>query len=97
MTAEKWWYEVILKTFQNTENLNQIEPDELIQLMSTVFKMLYHDVFSTKAGWIIKEDVEYTLNKLVEWRDQGSGPKLGIISNTDDRLSAVLSGTAIGL
>jgi FMN phosphatase YigB (HAD superfamily) len=66
--------------------LNQIEPEELEQLLPEVFNLLYDDVFGTKEGWIVKENVIYVLSKLKEWRDQGSGPKLGIISNFDERL-----------
>ena len=32
----------------------------------------------------------YTLKKLTGWRDLGGGPKLGIISNFDDRLHGIL-------
>lgn len=92
MTAESWWLAVVKQTYQTTENLNQIEPDELEMLMPSIFHMLYHDIFSTKTGWVVKEDVEYTLSKMKAWRDQGSGPRLGVISNFDNRLSNILVG-----
>ena len=38
----------------------------------------------------MKSDAVYTLKKLTEWRDMGGGPKLGIISNFDDRLHSIL-------
>ena len=39
----------------------------------------------------MKADAFYTLRKLTEWRDIGNGPKLGIISNFDDRLHSILN------
>jgi HAD superfamily hydrolase (TIGR01549 family) len=59
--------------------------------MPEIFEMLYTTVFSTKEGWTVKEDVLYTLQKLVEWRDQGSGPRIGVVSNMDDRLALILA------
>lgn len=34
--------------------------------------------------------MEYTLSKLRDWRDQGGGPKIGIVDNFDDRLDTIL-------
>ena len=90
MTSEAWWFEVIKKTYAGTQHLSAIDEDELDQLMPALFDMLYNDVFSTNKGWEIKEDVEYTLDKLKEWRDMGSGPKIGVISNFDERLPRIL-------
>lgn len=95
MTASAWWLEVVRRTYSTTEGLNQIEPDELEELLPVVFQMLYTEVFSTKAGWILKEDVEYTLRKLKEWRDQGGGPKIAVVSNFDDRLPTILADLGI--
>ena len=36
--------------------------------------------------------MEYTLKKLTDWRDQGGGPKIGIIDNFDERLENILTG-----
>jgi REG-2-like HAD superfamily hydrolase len=92
MKAEEWWLAVVTRTYKETELLDMcIMPDEMEQLMPEVFEMLYREVFSTVEGWDVKEDAVYTLTKLSEWRDQGSGPKLGVLSNTDDRLSTILS------
>jgi hypothetical protein len=73
--------------------LNQIEHAELMALLPKISTILYSDVFSTKEGWILKENTLYTLQKLQEWRDLGSGPKLGIVSNFDNRLQLILEGT----
>jgi hypothetical protein len=95
MTSEKWWQEVVLNTYLYTEGLNQLDEGEIRGLMPTVFPLLYKEVFGTKTGWTVKEDVIYTLNKLIAWCDQGSGPKLAVISNFDDRLSNILAGTNV--
>lgn len=90
MTTREWWYQVVHNTYKGTENLNQISDSEMETLLPKVFEMLYKDVFSTKAGWLVKEDAIYTLNKLKDWRDIGAGPKIGVISNFDERLEIIL-------
>ena len=80
------------QTYETTSDLNQLDKNELESLLPTVFNMLYDDIFSTKEGWILKENTQYTLKKLIEWRDQGAGPKIGIISNSDERLHLILKG-----
>ena len=93
MSSKEWWYKVIENTYLTTRDLTELEPDEIKSLMPKLFEMLYTNVFGTKEGWIVKEDVEYTLTKLKEWRDLGSGPKIGVISNFDDRLHKIMSGS----
>eukprot|EP01038_Epipyxis_sp_PR26KG_P004677 gene4677-6571_t len=95
MSSREWWYAVVEKTYKTTENLNQIDHSEIDELLPELFERLYDDVFGTREGWILKENVEYTLNKLTEWRDQGSGPKLGVLSNFDDRLPNILADLGI--
>ena len=90
MTAEAWWFEVIKKTYAGTQYLSVIDEEELDQLMPALFDLLYQDVFSTNKGWEVKEDVIYTLDKLKEWREIGNGPKIGVVSNFDERLPMIL-------
>ena len=92
MTSRQWWYEVVKRTYLTTQDLNQIDPEEMEKLLPAVFEMLYTEIFGTKEGWVLKEDVVYLLQKLQQWRDQGAGPKLGIVSNSDDRLLCILRG-----
>ena len=47
LTPEEWWYDVVLQTYLTTENLKQINPDEMRSLMPAVFQMLFYEVFST--------------------------------------------------
>lgn len=96
MTAKQWWFETVKKTYQGTEALNQIEPQELEVLLPGIFDVLYNDIFGSKRGWVLKEDVVYTLTKLRDWRDQGAGPKFGVVSNFDDRLPRILAGVYRG-
>lgn len=92
MTSEEWWAQTIERTYRGTENLNQIEPNEFPEVLPQATELLYRDIFGTKEGWVVKENVEYTLRKLAEWRDQGAGPKLAVVSNSDERLRNVLDG-----
>jgi REG-2-like HAD superfamily hydrolase len=89
MTCSDWWFKVVEQTYSTTE-LMTLGPSELQSAMTQASNLLYHDIFSTLQGWTVKEDVHYTLSKLREWRDQGSGPRIGVISNFDDRLVAIL-------
>jgi REG-2-like HAD superfamily hydrolase len=90
MTSEDWWYDVIKNTYLKTPHMTQVAPEELDRLMPEIFDLLYNEVFGTQEGWIVKEDVHHTLKKLREWRDLGNGPKIGVISNFDDRLPQIL-------
>jgi len=92
LSARDWWFEVVKRTYKTTQDLNQIEPEEMDMLLPKVFDVLYDNVFGSKDGWVLKEDTTYTLEKLRDWRDIGAGPKLGVISNFDDRLHNILSG-----
>jgi hypothetical protein len=92
MTAKDWWFQVVTATYKNTENLDQISVEELDAALPDIFEKLYADIFSSSDGWLLKENAEYTLQKLAEWRDLGGGPKIGIISNFDDRLHLILNG-----
>jgi hypothetical protein len=93
MSSKSWWFEVVRSTYLSTQDLSTIEPQEIEGLLPAVFEILYENVFSSKEGWLLKEDAEYTLRKLREWRDQGAGPKIGIISNFDARLPNILRGS----
>jgi hypothetical protein len=77
MTSEAWWFEVIKKTYAETQYLSAIDGEELDQLMPALFDLLYNDVFSTKKGWDIKEDVEYTV------RDPAACYHIGDREDTD--------------
>jgi len=90
LTSEEWWYRVIEQTYLTTRDIGEVEAEEVRRLMPELFEILYSNVFNSKEGWILKEDVEYTLIKLAEWRDMGAGPKVGVLSNFDDRLHKIL-------
>lgn len=90
MTTEAWWFEVISQTYKCTKDLTDILPEEMDQLLPALSRRLYRDIFGSSEGWQLKEDTEYTLGKLKEWRDFGAGPRIGVVSNFDDRLVDIL-------
>lgn len=93
MTSEQWWMEVVRRTYRGTETLNNcLDEKEIEKVLPVAFNTLYNKVFNTKEGWVLKEDALYTVVKLREWRDQGAGPKIGIISNYDVRMKNILEG-----
>ena len=82
---------MVSQTYKTTKLVsNIIDNEEMDILLPGVFEMLYEEVFNTAEGWVVKEDVMYTLEKLVAWRDQGSGPKIGVLANSDERLKDLL-------
>lgn len=92
LTSEQWWAQLIEKTYRNTEFLDAVQEDEWPVILPKAFEILYKDIFSTSEGWTRDEDIVYTLQRLVAWRDQGGGPRLGVISNFDSRLPTILKG-----
>jgi hypothetical protein len=92
MSGKDWWAQTIEITYRTTKHLSQVEPEEFPLVLPAAVQYLYHDIFGTKKGWVLKENVVYTLQKLAEWRDQANGPKIGIVSNFDNRLPGLLAG-----
>ncbi|MGF1491609.1 MAG: HAD-IA family hydrolase, partial [Microcoleaceae cyanobacterium] len=73
-----WWHDVALKTFQTADVLDEFTD------FSEFFQELYTH-FATANPWFIYPDVRPTLD---QWR--GLGIQMGVISNFDSRLYAVL-------
>eukprot|EP01041_Mallomonas_annulata_P008090 gene8090-16601_t len=95
MTSKAWWFNVISQTYKTTKDLNLIKDHEFEAMLPDLVNTLYNNVFGTKEGWLLKEDTLYTLEKLRAWRDMGSGPKIGIVSNYDERLHYILEDLGI--
>jgi len=73
-----WWREVAMQTFQ------MIGVFEQFDRFDDFFELAFH-FFATAAAWEVYPD---TLPALQSWQDQGI--ELGMISNFDSRLYAVL-------
>jgi FMN phosphatase YigB (HAD superfamily) len=43
-----------------------------------------------QQAYELRSDVARTLDKLSEWREAGTGPLLGVVTNADERLPTVL-------
>lgn len=97
ISSEEWWYELFLATYRSTENLSQVKDDELLALMPDLMNILFREVFSSKVGWKVKEDAVYTLQKLKDWKDYGAGPRIGVVTNYDDRMNGILKGNLFPL
>lgn len=74
-----WWWAIAAQTFQQAGAYSQFKDFEAF------FAVLY-DHFTTAAPWFIYPDIAAALN---HWRSQNI--QLGIISNFDSRLHAVLA------
>ncbi|MBD2461292.1 HAD family hydrolase [Oscillatoria sp. FACHB-1407] len=78
-----WWWAIAAETFQEAGVLGQFSDFEVF------FTALYAH-FTTAEPWFVYPDTRHTL---IHWHDQGV--ELGIISNFDSRIHAVLD--ALGL
>ncbi len=70
------WWLAVVNETYSTTELITIEPHEMPLVVPETFDMLYAD----------------TLKKLVAWRDNNGGPKIGVLCNGDDRVHKVLKG-----
>eukprot|EP00622_Pseudochattonella_farcimen_P005290 FR740873.1.p1 GENE.FR740873.1~~FR740873.1.p1 ORF type:complete len:246 (+),score=24.96 FR740873.1:1-738(+) len=71
-------------------------PRDIIEpLFPLIFDELYHEVFGGTEGWSLNIDTLMVLDKLKEWQDTGDGPRLGVISNFDERLPKLLHALGI--
>jgi putative hydrolase of the HAD superfamily len=78
-----WWEAIAIQTFQQAGVFEQFSD------FPAFFAALYHH-FATAEPWLVYPDIRAALGK---WRSQGI--ELGILSNFDSRLHAVLP--ALGL
>jgi hypothetical protein len=63
MKSIDWWARVVEKTYLNTP-LITLSPEEIHSVLPQSTEILYKEVFGTKEGWTVKENVEFTLSKL---------------------------------
>ncbi len=81
----QWWRQIVIRTFAQVKGLDQQSFSDFEAFFREVF-----DLFATAQTWQIYDETFEVLQDL-----QGRGFQLGIISNFDSRLSAVLQ--ALGL
>lgn len=88
------------RTYKETPLNNALDDEELRELLPQLTTALYDDIFGTSEGWQVREDVVCTLERLRNWREERGGehgerPVLGVVSNWDERLPAVLKGLGL--
>eukprot|EP01039_Chlorochromonas_danica_P006240 gene6240-6881_t len=89
MKVEDWWKQVFERTYLETRDMT-LDPEEIAEVLPAAFELLYGKLFGSAEGFDVKENVVYTLSKLRDWRDQGAGPRLGVLSHWDSRLVDLL-------
>ena len=93
VSSRDWWAPVVRDTY-----LKVGVPGDIIDpVFPAVFNELYEDVFTGTKGWELARDAEYVLSSIKAWRGEnaGAGPKLGVISNFDERLPKLLEALGI--
>eukprot|EP00587_Corethron_hystrix_P003947 CAMPEP_0113311016 /NCGR_PEP_ID=MMETSP0010_2-20120614/8429_1 /TAXON_ID=216773 ORGANISM="Corethron hystrix, Strain 308" /NCGR_SAMPLE_ID=MMETSP0010_2 /ASSEMBLY_ACC=CAM_ASM_000155 /LENGTH=433 /DNA_ID=CAMNT_0000166585 /DNA_START=100 /DNA_END=1401 /DNA_ORIENTATION=+ /assembly_acc=CAM_ASM_000155 len=95
MTGEEWWRTVVRDTYRNMYDLfddadlvEELESEDG-EVFEAVFQQLYNEDFTGEEAWELLPDAYRTLRRLALWREQG-GPRIGIVSNSDARLSRIL-------
>lgn len=94
-TAEGWWRDVVADTYRSMYDI--FMDDDLVEELESedgevfelAFRKLYDEDFMGEEAWELCPDAYRVLRRLALWRSQG-GPKIGILSNYDDRLRTVL-------
>ena len=84
--SEEWWRPVVDETILTAAAQSFEESDLLEGLLPGIFDRLY-PTFATRDAWQLTPHALETLETLRGWAD---GPKLGVISNWDERLHTVL-------
>uniref|UniRef100_A0A023GH69 Rhythmically expressed gene 2 protein n=1 Tax=Amblyomma triste TaxID=251400 RepID=A0A023GH69_AMBTT len=79
MTSQQWWAELVSRTLSGSGAISE-------SLMTSISKHLYES-YRTPQCWAPNIGTVETLQQL-----KNSGRKLGVISNTDERLDSILTG-----
>eukprot|EP00620_Florenciella_sp_RCC1587_P020043 CAMPEP_0182579988 /NCGR_PEP_ID=MMETSP1324-20130603/45670_1 /TAXON_ID=236786 /ORGANISM="Florenciella sp., Strain RCC1587" /LENGTH=357 /DNA_ID=CAMNT_0024796155 /DNA_START=270 /DNA_END=1340 /DNA_ORIENTATION=- len=91
ISAQDWWASVVRDTYTKVG----VPSDIIDPLFPLLFDELYHEVFTGTDGWELNADTMMVLDKLKEWQETGDGPRLGVISNFDERLPKLLEALGI--
>jgi len=85
-----WWYNVIQLSLKKTLLNYGIPPEEVLEpIFEELFDEFYFETCTGLESWELRPDVLETLDRLADWRDE-TGANLGVISNSDERLSTIL-------
>lgn len=79
MTSQEWWSELVSRTLSGSGSISK-------PLMTSIASHLY-ELYRTPECWTANIGTIETLQGLKQ-----SGRKLGVISNTDERLDSILTG-----
>lgn len=79
MTSQQWWSELVSRTLSGSGSISE-------SLMTCIARHLYES-YRTPECWAPNAGTVETLQRLRQ-----SGRKLGVISNTDERLDSILTG-----
>ncbi|KAG5179523.1 HAD-like domain-containing protein [Tribonema minus] len=91
VTSHQWWYGVVYDALVETLEAHNIPPSEMVDpVMEELFDELFYETFTGPEAYELRPDAARTLEKLAEWREAGTGPLLGIVTNADERLPTVL-------
>jgi REG-2-like HAD superfamily hydrolase len=99
MTARTWWENVVRETYRAVPHIDY-EPGlrdwmENDGLFEVVFEDLYENVFTGAEAWQIKQDVPDFLGWVRRWKEIPNGPKIGVLTNFDNRVEIILDNLGI--
>lgn len=93
VSSADWWKEVVRNTYLEVG----VPADILVEYMEDVFPELYHEYFTGPGGWELTNDALYVLEEIGKWKTflGTAAPKVGVISNFDERLHVLLESLGI--
>lgn len=93
LSSKDWWRTVVRNTYAKVEEIDYEEGlrEELNGwLGEAVFEALYTDVFTTSEAWELKSGVLEALSRFTMWREEGSGPQIALLTNSDERMHSII-------
>mmetsp|Transcript_1810 Transcript_1810/g.2469 ORF Transcript_1810/g.2469 Transcript_1810/m.2469 type:complete len:376 (+) Transcript_1810:132-1259(+) len=85
-----WWSAVVKESYYKIGRKFGIPKVWIDQVLPAMQDELYNEIFRSPLAWEARPDSRLMLDGLKEWRDHNNGPKLGIVTNFDERLTDVL-------
>jgi len=88
MSSRDWWATVVWHTYLEVG----VPEDMLAPVFEDVFEDLHDHIFTGPQGYQLVRDAAYVLERIKQWSTLkgDAGPKLGVISNFDERLHEIL-------
>lgn len=89
---EEWWREVTRATYSKVMTDFPYDEDEVAEfddLFEDLFTELHTEVLVSPIAWELAPGARRLLDGLIQWRDMGGGPKIGLVTDSDERIATI--------